>query len=41
MINDNITIYIVYFVMVATFLGHLSTKSYETLTLFIATFILV
>ena len=39
--NNDIINYIVYFILISTTFGHISTKSYETLSLFIATFILV
>ena len=39
--NNDITNYIVYFILISTTFGHISTKSYETLSLFIASFILV
>ena len=39
--NNDITNYIVYFILISTTFGHISTKSYETLSLFIASLILV
>ena len=39
--NNDIINYIVYFILISTTFGHISTKSYETLSLFIASFILV
>tara|TARA_E500000178_G_scaffold87047_1_gene85673 strand:- start:3140 stop:4597 length:1458 start_codon:yes stop_codon:yes gene_type:complete len=39
--NNDIINYIAYFILISTTFGHISTKSYETLSLFIATFILV
>ncbi len=39
--NNDIIKYVAYFILISTTFGHLSTKSYETLSLFIATFILV